>query len=169
MPWWVIPVAMVALSIVAIALEKLWPYDRGRTHLRPGLVVDLLWYGIVQSYVLGLIINPLVHVIDDATGLSHHGLLSSWPIALQLAFFVLTHDFYIYWFHRFQHKNKYLWRVHEAHHSAVDIDWIAGARSHPLEILINQTIEVAPMVLLGCSPAVIVTKMLISAGWGMWI
>ncbi len=169
MAWWVVPVVMVAMSLTVIAMEKLWPYDRRQRHWRQGLWVDLVEYGIVQSYVLGLIINPLVYGIDRATGMSQRGLLSAWPMWLQLLFFVFTHDFYIYWFHRFQHKNKYLWRVHEAHHSAVDIDWIAGARSHPLEILINQTIEVGVMVLLGATPAVIIIKMFISAGWGMWI
>jgi sterol desaturase/sphingolipid hydroxylase (fatty acid hydroxylase superfamily) len=169
MAWWVVPVAMVAMSAVVILLEKLWPYDRGRRHVRPGLWVDLVEYGLIQSYVLGLIIDPLVHWIDDATHLSSRGIVSGWPIWLQLGFFVLTHDFYIYWFHRFQHKNRYLWRLHEAHHSAVDVDWIAGARSHPLEILINQTIEVGAMVLLGATPPIIIAKMLISAGWGMWI
>ena len=29
------------------------------------------------------------------------------------------------------------------------LDWLAGSRSHPFEILINQTIEYAPLVLLG--------------------
>src|SRR5689334_7307492 len=112
MPWWVVPVVMTAMSAAVIALETLWPYDPQQRILRRGLWVDLVEYGLIQSYVLGLVINPLVHWIDDATHLSSRGLISSWPIAAQLAFFVLTHDFYIYWFHRWQHKNKYLWRVH---------------------------------------------------------
>ena len=37
-----------------------------------------------------------------------------------------------------------LWRMHEAHHATADVDWLSGARSHALEILINQTIEFAP-------------------------
>jgi sterol desaturase/sphingolipid hydroxylase (fatty acid hydroxylase superfamily) len=173
MSWtWLGPLILVGASFVVIGLETLWPYDRDERHklVRKGLWVDLVEYGIVQSYVLGFVINPLVHLIDDTTGMSQHGIVSAWPFWLQLGFFILLHDFYIYWFHRFQHKNKYLWRVHEAHHSAVSIDWIAGARSHPIEILINQTIEVGAMVLLGGGPELpILIKMLISASWGMWI
>ena len=82
---------------------------------------------------------------------------------------MVTHDLYIYWFHRLQHSSPVLWRIHEAHHSNTSIDWLAGLRSHSLEILVNQTIEFAPMVLLGASPEVPLVKGMISAVWGLWI
>ncbi|MDH3269186.1 MAG: sterol desaturase family protein, partial [Ignavibacteria bacterium] len=91
------------------------------------------------------------------------------PIWIQLLFFLVTHDLYIYWMHRWQHKNKYLWRIHEAHHSPKKVDWLSGSRSHALEILINQTIEFLPIVLLGSPPEVIAYKGVISAVWGMYI
>jgi hypothetical protein len=50
---------------------------------------------------LALVINLLIGWIDGWTGASRHGLLSGWPIAAQVAFFVISHDLYIYWFHRF--------------------------------------------------------------------
>ena len=71
--------------------------------------------------------------------------------------------------HRWQHRNKYLWRLHEAHHSPTSVDWLSGSRSHCLEILINQTVEFAPIVLLGASPEVVPIKGAISAVWGMYI
>jgi len=78
--------------------------------------------------------------------------LSDWPLAAQLGFFLVTHDLYIYLFHRLQHSSSLLWRIHEAHHSVREVDWLAGTRSHALEILINQTIEFLPMTLLGAAP-----------------
>jgi sterol desaturase/sphingolipid hydroxylase (fatty acid hydroxylase superfamily) len=87
----------------------------------------------------------------------------------QLAFFWVTHDFYIYWFHRLQHRSQVFWRVHEAHHSGKDVDWLSGSRSHTLEILINQTIEYAPIVLLGAAPEVALMKGVLDATWGMFI
>jgi sterol desaturase/sphingolipid hydroxylase (fatty acid hydroxylase superfamily) len=96
-------------------------------------------------------------------------LVSSWPALLQLLFFFVVHDFYIYWFHRFQHYYKFFWRLHEAHHSTPQVDWLSGSRSHALEIFINQTIEFAPIVLLGAAPEVAVYKGLIDAWWGMYI
>lgn len=46
---------------------------------------------------------------------------------------------------------------------------MSGARSHSLEILINQTIEFAPILLLGAAPEVAVLKATIDAVYGMFI
>jgi sterol desaturase/sphingolipid hydroxylase (fatty acid hydroxylase superfamily) len=162
------PLIIVGGAALLIGLERRWPYDR-QPFLRDGLAVDVIGYALFQSYVLALVIRALVSWIDGATGLSRHGLVSGWPLAAQVAFFVVSHDLYIYWFHRWQHRNRYLWRIHEAHHSATQVDWIAGARSHSLEILVNQTIELGAMVLLGADPDVILIKGCLSALWGMWI
>lgn len=71
--------------------------------------------------------------------------------------------------HRWQHKNLFLWRIHEAHHSTKDVDWLSGSRSHAFEILINQTVEFMPIILLGAAPEVALYKGMISAIWGMYI
>jgi sterol desaturase/sphingolipid hydroxylase (fatty acid hydroxylase superfamily) len=163
------PVVIVGAALFFIGLERLWPYDRGQRLFRPGFWTDLLLYTLLQSYVLAVVIGAGIHALDAATGASRVGLLSSWPVGLQVAFFVVTHDLYIYWFHRGQHRWPVLWRLHEAHHSVADVDWVAGSRSHSLEILINQTIEFAPMILLAAHPDVPVIKGMISAVWGMWI
>jgi sterol desaturase/sphingolipid hydroxylase (fatty acid hydroxylase superfamily) len=158
----------VAGALVVIALERLRPYDRQRL-LRAGLAVDLVGYALVQSAVLSIVIRALVGALDAATGASRLHLVTHWPVAAQLALFIVTHDFYIYWFHRAQHRIPLLWRLHEIHHSAREVDWIAGSRSHALEIVINQTLEVAAMVLLGATPDVMLTKGVISIVSGMWI
>jgi sterol desaturase/sphingolipid hydroxylase (fatty acid hydroxylase superfamily) len=162
------PLIIVGGALVIIALERVAPYDPQRL-LRDGLVGDLLWYALVQSAVLSVVIRGLVGAIDAATGASQHGVVSGWPFWLQVLLFVVTHDLYIYWFHRWQHVSPRLWRLHEAHHSSREIDWIAGSRSHALEIVINQTIEVAAMVLLGASTDVMLCKGAISVVSGMWI
>src|SRR5262249_49895226 len=109
------------------------------------------------------------HFLDVRTGWSHQGLVSGWAVWLQVLFFLLTHDLYIYLFHRLQHRSRLLWRIHEAHHSVPEVDWLSGIRSHSLEILINQTIEFAPIVLVGAAPEVAVIKGTVSAIWGMFI
>ena len=38
-----------------------------------------------------------------------------------------------------------------------------------MEILINQTIELAPIVLLGASPEVVLIKLTLDSIWGMYI
>jgi len=92
-----------------------------------------------------------------------------WPVAVQVLFFLVTHDLYIYLFHRFQHSNKIFWRIHEAHHSGKEVDFLAGSRSHVLEIIINQTIEFAPIIILGADPVVVPVKAMLDAMFGMFI
>jgi sterol desaturase/sphingolipid hydroxylase (fatty acid hydroxylase superfamily) len=161
---------IVAAAIIFIVLERLFPYTEGQKVLREGFFDDLALYTIAQSYILGILIFGYIIVfIDNSTQLSRLKLFADVPIWIQLVFFTITHDIYIYWMHRWQHKNKYLWRIHEAHHSPRKVDWLSGSRSHALEITINQTIEFLPIVLLGSPVEVIAYKGVISAVWGMYI
>jgi sterol desaturase/sphingolipid hydroxylase (fatty acid hydroxylase superfamily) len=166
---WLSPVLIVLSALVLIGLERLIPYEPRQRLLRPGLFTDLFGYGVIQSYFLGLAITGLIAAIDRTSGLSRLQLVSHWPVAIQLFFFFVTHDFYIYWFHRLQHRSDTLWRIHEAHHSVDDVDWLSGTRSHAFEILINQTIEFLPIALLGAAPEVALMKATLDAVWGMYI
>lgn len=163
------PVIIVGASLVIVLLERLFPYDRGQRIFREGFFTDLFWYGLVQSYLLGLVITAFIRWVDATSGMSRLQIVSDWPIWGQVLFFLVSHDLYIYLFHRLQHKSPLLWRTHEAHHSVRDVDWMAGTRSHPLEILINQSIEFLPIALLGAAPEVALMKATIDAVWGMYI
>jgi len=160
----------VAVSaLLLITLERFFPYKKGQKLFRKGFFNDFVLYTFAQSYVLGLLIGVLINFIDNNTGISRFQLLADvpvWAIVLTSLFF---HDFYIYWFHRWMHNNKFLWRLHEAHHSTEDVDWLSGSRSHAFEIMINQTIEFAPFILLGAPAEAAVIKGAVSAVWGMWI
>lgn len=161
---------IISAAVLFIILERLFPYTKGQEILREGFFDDLALYTIAQSYILSIIIfSFIINSIDASTGLSRLKLFANIPIWLQLIFFTVTHDIYIYFMHRWQHSNKWLWRIHEAHHSPKKVDWLSGSRSHALEILINQTVEFAPIVLLGAPVEVISYKGVISAVWGMYI
>jgi sterol desaturase/sphingolipid hydroxylase (fatty acid hydroxylase superfamily) len=163
--------ATIGGSAVMLALlERVMPYSRGQALFREGFFDDFALYTIAQSYILGILIFSIIIArVDAIGGFSKLHLIARWPLWLQVAFFVVTHDFYIYWMHRWQHRNRFLWRLHEAHHSPASVDWLSGSRSHFVEILINQTVEFAPIIFLGASPDVIPLKGAISAVWGMYI
>jgi len=169
MSWTILsPTIIVAWAIALMGLERLFPYRRQKL-LRAGFFTDLIGYGLLQSYVLGFAINGVIKWAGEATGWQRLGLVSDWPLLLQLLFFFVLHDFYIYWFHRLQHTSDVLWRTHEAHHSVDDVDWLSGTRSHALEIMINQTVEFMPIVLLGAHPDIWLMKATMDAVWGMYI
>lgn len=163
---------ILVLSVfVFVYLERKYPYRPGLKIFRDGFWVDLIWYTFIQSYFLQILIFKYIgEPLDKHLHLSPLHILASWPLVLQVLFFLITHDFYIYWFHRWQHHSKILWKTHEAHHSNKEVDWLAGTRSHAVEIIINQSIEFIPIIiLLGPTSPVIPIKALIDAVWGMYI
>ncbi len=162
------PIVIALWGFLMVGLERLFPYDKRQKLFREGFVLDMFVYTFAQSYVLGLVIAKIIEALD-AAGKSRLHFVTSWPIWAQVLFFFVTHDLYIYTFHRFQHKNRWFWRTHEAHHSGKDVDWLSGSRSHPLEILINQTVEYAPIVVFGAHPEVALIKGVLDATWGMFI
>lgn len=161
---------LICWVIFIIAWERISPYRKGLPFFREGFWVDLVWYTLIQSYFLKILIFDYI-----IAPLQHHitwqgfAFFKSWSIAEQVLFFLITHDLYIYLFHRLQHASKILWRTHEAHHSGKEVDFLAGSRSHIVEIIINQTIEFAPIVIMGAHPEVIPIKALLDAMFGMFI
>jgi sterol desaturase/sphingolipid hydroxylase (fatty acid hydroxylase superfamily) len=108
----VLPILIVAAALLFILLERIFPYDKGQPFFREGFFSDVMLYAIAQSYVLSLVIGAFIDWVDSQTGLSRLRLVGDWPIWAQVTFFLVTHDLYIYWFHRLQHHHKVLWRLH---------------------------------------------------------
>jgi len=163
-------IILICWIIFIITWERISPYREGLPFFREGFWTDLVWYTVIQSYFLKILI--FAYIIPSIQSFIHwHGFafFRSWSIAEQVLFFLVTHDLYIYLFHRLQHSSKILWRTHEAHHSGKEVDFLAGSRSHVVEIIINQTIEFAPIVIMGAHPEVIPIKALLDAMFGMFI
>jgi sterol desaturase/sphingolipid hydroxylase (fatty acid hydroxylase superfamily) len=160
-------IIVAAMTMIMIA-ERINPYQKGQPVFRKGYFVDFFWYTLVQSYILGLVIFAVINWIDRHTSIERISLIRDLPIWVQVILFLVAHDFFIYWFHRLQHRSAILWRTHEAHHSNTEVDWLSGSRSHALEIMILQTVEFMPIVLFA-SPEVAVIKSAVDAIWGMYI
>src|ERR1700754_5104914 len=161
---------LVLWVIMIITWERISPYRKGLKFFREGFWIDLVWYTLIQSYFLKIFIfDYLIAPVQHHFNWSAIQFVKDWPIAVQVLFFLVTHDLYIYLFHRLQHASKILWRTHEAHHSGKEVDFLAGSRSHAIEIIINQTIEFAPIIILGAHPEVIPIKALLDAMFGMFI
>ncbi len=160
--------ALIVFVLIIVIFERKLPFRKQKL-FRKWFWDDLVFYTIFQGVVMGWIIAQLIIFIDNSTRLSTLHLVTAWPVYLQFLFFLITHDLFIYAFHWLMHRNKFLWRIHEAHHSVRDVDWVAGSRSHPFEILIMQTVEFAPIVLLGAAPQVALLKGIVDGAWGVWI
>ena len=134
-----------------VALERRFPYDRGQRFLREGFWTDLVGYTLVQSYAA----RPRHQRgsspwIDGATGLlapaprvgagrsGCRWCSSSSPTTSTSTGSTAGST-----------ARRCCGGSTRRTTPTADVDWLAGSRSHALEILINQTIEFAPIVLLG--------------------
>lgn len=161
--------AIVAFGAAVIVLSMRYPYRDQQLLRRRWFWDDLVYYAIAQSFAVGFVITIVLLSIDERTGWSRARLVSGWPIAVQLVFFVVTHDLFMYWYHRLMHRSAFLWRFHVAGHSVEDVDLVSGLRSHPFEILINQSLEFGAIIFLGGAVEVILLKGLVSLAWGIWL
>src|SRR5262245_44728836 len=95
--------AIGASAVLFALLERVIPYSKGQTFLREGFFDDFALYTIAQSYVLSIVIfSVIIAQLDGVGGFSRLQLLARWPAWLQVTVFVVSHDFYIYWMHRWQ-------------------------------------------------------------------
>jgi sterol desaturase/sphingolipid hydroxylase (fatty acid hydroxylase superfamily) len=53
--------------------------------------------------------------------------------------------------HRLFHSGKW-WPFHAVHHSSKEVDWLASARVHPVNELLNLLAQASPVLLLGYDP-----------------
>jgi sterol desaturase/sphingolipid hydroxylase (fatty acid hydroxylase superfamily) len=82
---------------------------------------------------------------------AHSG--ESWGISFAFTMLatVVAHDFWVFYFHRLEHKVWWLWEFHKTHHAAEMMVWgLTTRRNHPVnEILQTFTITCIPGIVFG--------------------
>lgn len=94
------------------------------------------------------------------------GLLNQFeaPVWLCIIISLLFLDFAIYFQHIISHKWKLLWRLHQIHHTDLEIDASTAVRFHPLEIIISMVYKVACIYLIGANPVAVIAFEIILNG-----
>jgi lathosterol oxidase len=79
--------------------------------------------------------------------------IRSIPIWGQFLIAVFLADLFQHWTHRAHHKSVMLWKFHSIHHSSHAMDWLAGSRTHLVEIFITRAMVMVPLYVCGLSEA----------------
>ncbi len=129
-------VALIALFVLIVPFEKLYPRQKGQRIRRPMVGTDI-------SFAL---LGPLLNVVGIAAivligglsffwlpGLALQPLVGLLPVAALPVVGFLLFDFVSYWTHRFAHEVPFMWRFHAVHHSPEHMDWVSGFRIHPFD------------------------------------
>jgi sterol desaturase/sphingolipid hydroxylase (fatty acid hydroxylase superfamily) len=148
-------VVLIGSAIGVIVIERSWPANalpKVRAWWPRVIAVNLVQGGIIfvsgytwDRWLSGFSLFDLKAVFGGSNG----GVVAQGA----LAYFVST--FVYYWWHRWRHESRWLWRIcHQLHHSPARIELVTSFYKHPVEITINSILSSAIVyALLGCSPA----------------
>jgi sterol desaturase/sphingolipid hydroxylase (fatty acid hydroxylase superfamily) len=86
-----------------------------------------------------------------------HGALNRMPMLYSERFLIgfAVLDLTAYVSHRLFHALAPMWRVHQVHHSEVDLDLTTGLRFHPVEALFTQGLLLVAIAALGLPPGAV--------------
>ena len=167
-------VFLVLGTILLRGIERLFPArGAGGAPIRTRLlarerltdVAHVVFNGLVTQHLIKGVGIALFVVFVVAFGLPHGGphmdevwhreaRLAHLPVALQAPLAIVFADLAGYWAHRALHHGR-LWRLHVVHHSSRALDWLAGARNHPLGEAFATLAVGAALLLVGFDPRVL--------------
>ena len=158
---------LLLYSAVFIPLERLFALRAQQPIFRRQWPVDLTYF----------FINSLLIEILTIFTLKPALILFSWaqigwlmtavgalPLVVQVFLILLVADFTQYWVHRTFHAVPFLWPFHAIHHSATEMDWLAGSRLHLVDVIVTRGLTYVPIFALGFSEqAVMIYVFLVAA------
>ena len=151
--------------VLALLLERWLPISAKQRDLTRGFGQDLFWYAADLGRQIGwmpLHVALLIWLRNRLLGGVVISRTSALPMpALWILAFV-ANDFLLYWSHVLRHRVDFLWRFHAVHHSQRELNFFTQHRFHDLDVIVNQTIAIAPLLLLPISPPALVAYYAIS-------
>jgi lathosterol oxidase len=149
---------LILYSAVYVPLERIFARRPEQPIFRRGWRTDLTYFFVntlaIQLTSL-LTLQPAIVLFDWARVPAMVGFVSSLPIAVQVIAALLIADFTQYWVHRAFHTFPVLWRFHAIHHSAEEMDWLAGSRLHIVDAVCTRALTYVPLYVLGFSQVAI--------------
>ena len=149
---------LLVLGLLFIPLERLFALRRQRI-FRRGWQTDLKHFFVSHAGVQVLsfaAMIPAQALFAWAVSFEFQKAVAAQPVWLQFIQILLAVDFVVYWVHRAFHRVPWLWSFHAIHHSSREMDWLAGSRMHPVDVLVTRAAGFLPVFLLGFSQAALV-------------
>jgi sterol desaturase/sphingolipid hydroxylase (fatty acid hydroxylase superfamily) len=134
---------VVGALVLFAVLERLFPVARWAGGI-PRLAKNLAVAGC------NFLIGPLIVIPVTAYAAGHAPdwrpeFWSGWP---GLAADLIILDFWIYWWHRANHRASFLWRFHAVHHLDATLDATTALRFHFGEVVLSAVVRAVVIFLL---------------------
>lgn len=143
---------LLGSAILFIFIEKVIPRYPKQAVLRPEWQLDLFYFALNHLLIAFLIVlaNGFApKAFGWAVNEGFQAKVQSLPLAAQVLLLALCADFVLYWVHRAFHEFPRLWPFHAVHHCAEHMDWLAGSRTHLVQTIVDRTLVMIPLYLLG--------------------
>lgn len=143
----------LAVTAAFVVAEWLWPAGPRKNGkgwlLNAGVTVLYVFSPAVAAGVVA----ALIAWLGDHVGVGLIDLRNAfgsgwWSALTATVIWIAVFDFFYYWWHRFQHENRHLWRVHKLHHIDPELNVSTNYRHHWLEDFLRVPFILVPMTLL---------------------
>jgi len=145
---------LLIMVILFVPIELAFPKNKQQTKFHDEWRTDLIYFGISHLAI------QLFGVLTKKPAVAFFGWMNledvqqwvgSLPFLVELMIALIVTDLFQYWAHRFFHSHHYLWRFHSIHHSTENMDWLAGSRTHFIDIFFTRSVSYIPLYVLGFS------------------
>ncbi|MBL8171560.1 MAG: sterol desaturase family protein [Acidobacteria bacterium] len=132
--WWF---ALAAFAMFALFIVLEWGYWRWRGVRKFETKDALANYSLVAMQFSLSVLGKILFIVTVLDWIQQHGLRLApdrWWAGVLL---FLGVDLGYYWFHRLSHRVRFLWAIHESHHSSELMNLSVALRQPPLEPLVD--------------------------------
>ncbi len=145
---------LLLMAVIFIPIEMVFPKRDEQPRFHEEWRTDLIYFVISHLFIqfFGVITQKPATLFFGwmkLDGLRHWVQQLPFLLELTLAFFLT--DLFQYWAHRFFHSHPYLWRFHSIHHSTQAMDWLAGSRTHFVDIFVTRSMSFIPLYVFNFS------------------
>jgi sterol desaturase/sphingolipid hydroxylase (fatty acid hydroxylase superfamily) len=142
--------ALVALILLAVGCERIWPAERRRALAR-GHVQDgcfLVLYATTVVPLMTLLGVGFAALLGSHAGWIEAGWTAQWPGWLLVGLTLVAMDGANWVAHYADHRLAPLWRLHAVHHSQEELSVLTSFRAHPLVHTNGFLLATVPVVVL---------------------
>ncbi len=148
---------LLLMAVIFVPLELFFPKRNQQSRFHEEWRTDLVYFAISHLFIqfFGVVTQKPAMLFFGWIGLDKiHAWVADLPFILGLLLAFFATDLFQYWAHRIFHNHVYLWRFHSVHHSTQNMDWLAGSRTHFIDIFFTRAMTFVPLYILGFSQPV---------------
>ncbi|MFD2720513.1 sterol desaturase family protein [Hymenobacter monticola] len=145
---------LLLLAVIFIPIEMFFPQNKRQSRFHAEWRTDLVYFTVSHLFVqfFGVITQAPAKLLFGWMGLApFQHWVQQLPFVAGFVLALFVTDLFQYLAHRLFHSHVYLWRFHSVHHSTQAMDWLAGSRTHFVDIFVTRSISFIPLYVCGFS------------------